>query len=184
MSLPPCWRTVTTVTRGNFCYHSWPRVSLPSIVSSTNMATTSLWFESVGIEYKPSIMSYTELMLADRLPHAIILLDRPPPLVPIPYPFPVRGSTGLYTMNRNSCQKLPNFSRYMYISMKLCERLHHRTSRASGFPTTCCRCSMAGHSTYILHPRDTRWMSVWYTNTVNSELLGLEGKIVTSAPLE
>ena len=148
------------------------------------MATTSLWFESVGIEYKPSIMSYTELMLADRLPHAIILLDIPPPLVPIPYPFPVRGSTDLYTMNRNSCQKLPNFSRYMYISMKLCERLHHRTSRASGFPTTCCRCSMAGHSTYILHPRDTRWMSVWYTNTVNSALLGLEGKIVCTTPLE
>ena len=42
-SLPPCWRTITK--------HS----SLASIVSSTNMAATSLSFEYLGIDCKPSI---------------------------------------------------------------------------------------------------------------------------------
>ena len=42
-SLPPCWKTITKDS------------SLASIVSSPNMAATSLWFESVGIDCKPSI---------------------------------------------------------------------------------------------------------------------------------
>ena len=43
MSLPPCWRTITK------------DYSLASIVSSTNMATTSLSFDSLGIDCKASI---------------------------------------------------------------------------------------------------------------------------------
>ena len=42
-SLPPCWRTITKVS------------SLASIVSSSNMAATSLPFESLGSDCKPSI---------------------------------------------------------------------------------------------------------------------------------
>ena len=42
-SLPPCWRTITKDS------------SLASIVSSTNMAATSLSFDSLGTDCKPSI---------------------------------------------------------------------------------------------------------------------------------
>ena len=41
-SLPPCWRTITKDS------------SLASIVSSTNMAATSLSYDSLGIDCKPS----------------------------------------------------------------------------------------------------------------------------------
>ena len=41
--LPPCWRTITKDS------------SLASIVSSSNMAATSLSFDSLGIDCKPSI---------------------------------------------------------------------------------------------------------------------------------
>ena len=43
-SLPPCWRTITKDS------------SLASIVSSSNMATTSLSFGSLGIDCKPLIV--------------------------------------------------------------------------------------------------------------------------------
>ena len=43
MSLPSCWRTITKDS------------SLASIVSSSNMATISLSFDSLGIDCKPSI---------------------------------------------------------------------------------------------------------------------------------
>ena len=42
-SLPPCWRTITKDS------------SSASIVSSSNMAATSLSFNSLGIDCKPSI---------------------------------------------------------------------------------------------------------------------------------
>ena len=41
-SLPPCWKTITKDS------------SLASIVSSSNMAATSLPFDSLGIDCKPS----------------------------------------------------------------------------------------------------------------------------------
>ena len=43
-SLPPCWRMITKDS------------SLASIVSSSNMATTSLSFDSLGIDCNPAIM--------------------------------------------------------------------------------------------------------------------------------
>ena len=42
-SLPPCWRTITKYS------------SLASVVSSSNMAATSLSYDSLGIDCKPSI---------------------------------------------------------------------------------------------------------------------------------
>ena len=48
-SLPPCWWTITKDS------------SLASIVRSSSMAATSLPFDSLGIDCKPSIQYYTLL---------------------------------------------------------------------------------------------------------------------------
>ena len=51
-SLPPCWRTITKDS------------SLASIVSSSNMAATSLSFDSLWIDCKPSIYYHSTNALA------------------------------------------------------------------------------------------------------------------------